>query len=143
MGAEEPIACSYPSQSGRISRKIKNCTTWSSWRDKGQFVSEKFQWLPADLHVGSDGRRKLLSYINNMHPEWHAPLYAATANLIESTLPLFEKVLGQAPVPPRRAFLIEQGSRTEYTEDFLMMFSESWECRELKLKVGTDFSIHA
>ena len=57
------------------------------------FVSSKFQWLPADITVDSHGGVKILSYINNMHPEWHASLYAATALLLQRMIPIFERVL--------------------------------------------------
>ena len=67
------------------------------------FVSKKFQWLPADIIVDSNGSVKFLSYINTMHPQWHAPLYAATATLLQRMLPLFERVLAAAAVPQHRA----------------------------------------
>ena len=67
------------------------------------FVSKKFQWLPADIIVDSNGSVKFLSYINTMHPQWHAPLYAATAPLLQRMLPLFERVLAAAAVPQHRA----------------------------------------
>ncbi|NJR41570.1 MAG: DUF4246 domain-containing protein [Akkermansiaceae bacterium] len=68
-----------------------------------QFQSKKFQWLPADVVVATDGTAKFLSYMNNVHPEWHAALYPATASLIERAIPLFERVLAAVAAPVRRA----------------------------------------
>ena len=69
------------------------------------FTSARFQWLPADVVVDSSGGVKFLSYINNVHPEWHAPLYPATAALLQRTIPLFERVLAESAAPKVRAIL--------------------------------------
>jgi hypothetical protein len=70
--------------------------------EKLAYGSERFQWLPADVHVDADGRVVFDSYVNNMHPEWHAPLYAATASLIEQAIPLFERTLAASALQPTR-----------------------------------------
>ncbi|KAI9351148.1 hypothetical protein DFJ73DRAFT_760215 [Zopfochytrium polystomum] len=44
-------------------------------KPNGGDASEKFQWLPSDVVVDADGRAKIDSYINNLHPERHAALY--------------------------------------------------------------------
>ena len=77
-----------------------------------QFTSGRFQWLPADVLVGADGRIVLDSYINNLHPDRHAHLYAAAARLLQRMLPLFERTLAVsaqlaqrvAVVPPCEAW---------------------------------------
>lgn len=66
------------------------------------FVSKRFQWLPADFVVAADGSVQFLSYINNMHPEWHRTLYPATASLLQHTIPIFERVLAAAATPTHR-----------------------------------------
>lgn len=71
--------------------------------DEKVFISERFQWLPSDVAIGVDGSITLLSYINNMHPEWHSQLYRCTAALLERSIPLFERVLATAAAGKPRA----------------------------------------
>ena len=66
-------------------------------------MSDEFQWLPADIVVAASGSVRFLSYRNNVHPEWHAPMYPATASLLERVIPLFERVLSAAAAPKIRA----------------------------------------
>ncbi|KAF9427289.1 hypothetical protein BGZ94_005172 [Podila epigama] len=57
------------------------------------FFSEKFQWLPTDVTVGSDGKVKFDSYINNLHPIEHKDLYSTLEEILERFLPMFEDVV--------------------------------------------------
>ncbi|KAJ3367873.1 hypothetical protein GGF31_007034 [Allomyces arbusculus] len=63
------------------------------------FMSERFQWLPSDFEVGEDGKVVIRSYINNLHPETHMPLYATLARIFECAVPLLEQVLGRLETP--------------------------------------------
>ncbi|KNE57542.1 hypothetical protein AMAG_03242 [Allomyces macrogynus ATCC 38327] len=63
------------------------------------FLSEQFQWLPSDFAVDGEGKVAIKSYINNLHPEWHAALYPTLARVFECALPLLERVLGQVATP--------------------------------------------
>lgn len=69
--------------------------------------STRYAWLPAELDVSADGAAvEWRSYINNLHPQRHAALYADLAEAFRvSALPLFERVLSSlaAHKPPRRA----------------------------------------
>ncbi|KAJ6463040.1 hypothetical protein C8R47DRAFT_1157873, partial [Mycena vitilis] len=60
-------------------------------------LSARFCWLPSDFSVdATDGSVKLISsYINNLHPTRHKPLYSVIESIISSFVPLFERVLGQ------------------------------------------------
>lgn len=73
-----------------------------------ELVSTKYQWLPADVSVDKKGKVEFLSYINNVHPEWHAPLYPATASLIERCIPLFERALAVAAQGVHRAIEVPE-----------------------------------
>ncbi|GLE11652.1 hypothetical protein PINS_up024201 [Pythium insidiosum] len=54
----------------------------------------RFQWLPSDVEVSSDGSSaNFLTYINNLHPETHAPLYETLGEVFARFVPLFERVL--------------------------------------------------
>lgn len=52
--------------------------------------SKKFQWLPADVSFGPDGKgpAKLTSYINNAHPVEHRALYPIIEQLVDLALPM-------------------------------------------------------
>lgn len=54
-------------------------------------LSLKFQWLPCDVLL-TDGRPKINSYINNLHPVDHAPLYPIIERFIEKALPAWDLV---------------------------------------------------
>lgn len=60
---------------------------------EASFHKYRFQWLPSEFVVGDDGRTRIASYINNLHPEWHAPLYGCLERLFDRFVPLFEHVL--------------------------------------------------
>lgn len=58
------------------------------------FRSERFQWLPSEFHVQDDGTVRLVSpYINNIHPEDHKAVVDVVQRLLESAVPMFERVL--------------------------------------------------
>lgn len=57
-------------------------------------ISKRFQWLPAELKVAQDGTTcHFDSYINNLHPQHHEPLYRTLEKCFASMIPLFEEVL--------------------------------------------------
>ncbi|KAF7330975.1 hypothetical protein MVEN_02437600 [Mycena venus] len=60
-------------------------------------VSDRFCWLPSDFCVNAaDGSVTLVSsYINNLHPTKHRPLYSIIESILSSFVPLFERVLSQ------------------------------------------------
>ncbi|KAH6917104.1 hypothetical protein BKA70DRAFT_1486502 [Coprinopsis sp. MPI-PUGE-AT-0042] len=55
--------------------------------------SNKYAMLPSDVKVDTEGIAHFTSYINNIHPELDAGLYAATSSLISSLLPMVESTL--------------------------------------------------
>ncbi|KAF9354695.1 hypothetical protein BGX34_010854 [Mortierella sp. NVP85] len=57
------------------------------------YYSEKFQWLPSDVTVNTEGKVKFLSYVNNLHPVEHKDMYPVLEELLEKFLPMFEEVL--------------------------------------------------
>ncbi|KAM0321537.1 hypothetical protein ACHAQA_010027 [Verticillium albo-atrum] len=57
-------------------------------------LSNKFQWLPCDVDLNpTTGRAKVVSYINNLHPQEHAHLYPIIETFIEKSLPAWDIVL--------------------------------------------------
>ena len=77
-----------------------------------KFISERFQWLPSDFTVSDTGKASLSSsYINNVHPARHADLYTVIPEILERTLPMFERVLSdlRRPLLPMRIETTEVG----------------------------------
>ena len=64
--------------------------------------STRFQWLPCDVDI-SNGDAKIISYINNLHPNKHRKLYSIIERIISKSLPLWEKTLYRLgdPLEPR------------------------------------------
>nr|XP_023030489.1 uncharacterized protein LOC111518306 [Leptinotarsa decemlineata]XP_023030490.1 uncharacterized protein LOC111518306 [Leptinotarsa decemlineata]XP_023030491.1 uncharacterized protein LOC111518306 [Leptinotarsa decemlineata]XP_023030492.1 uncharacterized protein LOC111518306 [Leptinotarsa decemlineata] len=53
----------------------------------------KYQWLPSEFHVDSEGKVFINSYINNLNPKKHEPLYSMIGQIFEKFIPLFNRVL--------------------------------------------------
>ncbi|KAH8176498.1 WD40 repeat 2 [Sarocladium implicatum] len=54
--------------------------------------STQFQWLPCNVSISSEGKAKVKSYINNVHPVQHAKLYPVIEQFIEKSLPAWDLV---------------------------------------------------
>lgn len=55
--------------------------------------SQKFQWLPCDVVITDKNRVRIASYINNLHPAHHKPLYSLIETAIAASIPLWDTVL--------------------------------------------------
>lgn len=55
--------------------------------------SLKYQWLPSEVEVDKDGKCKLKSYINNLHPVKHAELYQTLETILSRFIPMFNITL--------------------------------------------------
>ncbi|OHF03592.1 hypothetical protein CORC01_00911 [Colletotrichum orchidophilum] len=53
--------------------------------------SVKFQWLPCDIDI-DEGKPKIMSYINNLHPRHHAGLYTTIEKVLEKALPMWDLI---------------------------------------------------
>ncbi|RXW19962.1 hypothetical protein EST38_g5891 [Candolleomyces aberdarensis] len=60
-------------------------------RDKDLW-STKFQWLPCEVDISGD-KPKILTYINNLHPQHHKELYGLMEDLIQASIPLWNLAL--------------------------------------------------
>jgi hypothetical protein len=58
--------------------------------------SKSFQWLPCEVEFRGEGC-KIVSYINNLHPEGHRNLYGVIEKIISKAVPLWNKSLGGKP----------------------------------------------
>ncbi|KAF8874335.1 hypothetical protein BD779DRAFT_257282 [Infundibulicybe gibba] len=60
--------------------------------------SRRFQWLPCDVNISSDGA-KITSYINNLHPQEHEDLYRIIEEIISCSIPLWNMSLTPSKAP--------------------------------------------
>ncbi|KDE04620.1 hypothetical protein MVLG_04999 [Microbotryum lychnidis-dioicae p1A1 Lamole] len=58
-----------------------------------KYTSKKYQWLPADFSIDSQGQVKILSYINNLDPSEHIALYSSIASVFTELVPLLDQTL--------------------------------------------------
>ncbi|PCG98106.1 Protein of unknown function DUF4246 [Penicillium occitanis (nom. inval.)] len=65
-----------------------------------KLFSTKFQWLPCDVEFEEEGCR-IVSYINNLHPQKHKELYQVIEKVIAKTIPLWDESLHEAVNEPR------------------------------------------
>ena len=56
-------------------------------------VSPHFALLPSDVSVSSGSAIEFLSYINNLHPDFHHGIYQHLESLLAGFIPLFEHTL--------------------------------------------------
>jgi hypothetical protein len=57
--------------------------------------SAELAWLPAEFAADAEGRVRIESYVNNLHPQQHAALYPLLERAFECVLPLLERVVTQ------------------------------------------------
>jgi hypothetical protein len=55
------------------------------------YENSKYQWLPSEFNIDSDGKCKIKSYINNL-PECKIEIYTLIEKLFEFVLPEFEHI---------------------------------------------------
>lgn len=60
---------------------------------KSRLYSLKHQWLPSDVKIRSNGDAKIISYINNLHPDGNEELYRAIEKVITKSIPLWKMAL--------------------------------------------------
>ena len=55
--------------------------------------SQRFQWLPSEVHFKAEDDVQIISYINNLHPVKYNSLYAIIEKIISKAIPLWNKCL--------------------------------------------------
>lgn len=63
------------------------------WEPQPPTLWGSFQWLPAQVELAVDGRAKITSYINNLHPVEHKALYSTLERIVSATIPLWDDTL--------------------------------------------------
>ncbi|KAH0360885.1 hypothetical protein KCU65_g9114, partial [Aureobasidium melanogenum] len=62
-------------------------------RSTSSHYSEQFQWLPCDVYFKDEDDVKIVSYINNLHPQEHPELYRVIEKIIAKAVPLWDQLL--------------------------------------------------
>jgi hypothetical protein len=95
--------------------RMKNLTDWKvvdgtskalTYRQYGNdndYKSKSFQWLASEFGISKDGKVKILSYINNLHPDQFSDVYRMMETAFARMVPLFELVCEymREPTHPR------------------------------------------
>ena len=91
--------------------------------NKPDYVSSsaKFQWIPSEVSVDNEGACKIESYINNAHPQQHAPFYRLCETILgQCMIPLWNAVLTEMLNPRKRRHVVDPYSfyeEPEFDED--------------------------
>ena len=67
------------------------------------------QWLPCEVLIGTSSEAKIVSYINNLHPDGNGALYAAIEQVISSAIPLWKEAVRSTLYRYERPRLIVEG----------------------------------
>ncbi|SCV73300.1 BQ2448_7226 [Microbotryum intermedium] len=110
----QSLVCSRGSDSSRESvsvapAQIPETLLMFENPNEARYLSEKYQWLPAEFAVDSEGQVKIESCINNVHPKDHALLYGTLARIFSRLVRLFDRTLSDLMAP--RARVISSNSR--------------------------------
>lgn len=76
----------------------------STWAYAPQhFYSQKYQWLPCEVAFRDHDKMEINSYINNLHPRDHQPLYKVIEQVIAKAVPMWNACLARSDEhpPPR------------------------------------------
>ncbi|KAF7591638.1 hypothetical protein BBP40_001277 [Aspergillus hancockii] len=84
-----------PEEEAAIEGYPENGYGWRRMEAEGlRPFSRKFQWLPCDVNfTGPEGKCRIASYINNVHPSEHRPLYQVVEKIVSRTIPLWNTTL--------------------------------------------------
>ncbi len=86
-----------PLTTSSMDQRNQPIANWIGIGDTSNAPSRKnpstFQWLPSEFEVNKNGKVRILSYINNLHPYHFRGLYKSIANIFEQFVPQFEECL--------------------------------------------------
>lgn len=92
-----------------------------------------YQWLPCEIRfsLGSGAGVSIISYINNLHPLHHKPLYGIIEKITASAVELWNGCIFKGktgPVPVRiRTYGYEPGQPPEWLDNIFLTMRSFWE----------------
>ncbi|KAF9270595.1 hypothetical protein L218DRAFT_914736 [Marasmius fiardii PR-910] len=82
------------------------------------YWSNSYQWLPCEVSFRDNDMVEITSYINNLHPRHHKPLYTVLEKIIARTIPLWNDVLSFIDLdkydPDEQLRIVTSGAEYEY-----------------------------
>lgn len=82
-----------------------------------------YQWLPSQVNFLPDGRPKISSYVNNLHPQHHPKLYSILEEMVDRSIPLWNECLSWSEGSRRRIrIVVDRGS----DEDWIIPEGVKW-----------------
>jgi hypothetical protein len=68
---------------------------FAQWAEKQVILQAwgNYQWLPAAVKFDPNGKAKITSYINNLHPTKYQDLYQVLEQCVDASIPLWNEVL--------------------------------------------------
>ncbi|KAM3498035.1 hypothetical protein MY10362_008627 [Beauveria mimosiformis] len=98
------------------------------------YFSARFQWLPAEVLI-MNGKVKIDSYINNLHPQEHPGIYSIIEHLIEKALPAWDVVYRWPDEFAHQRLVVKSVVPECLTPD---LCQENYECRPSNRPLETD-----
>lgn len=114
--------------------------------------SRKFQWLPCDVELTDNNGCRIVSYINNLHPQHYQELYTVIENILAKTIPLWDETLSRMDVEvPRIPYKTVEylphpepkphaATDEEMTDEYYQSLEEWEKTQPIKLPEPGDFS---
>ncbi|GME31037.1 hypothetical protein GTA08_BOTSDO13229 [Neofusicoccum parvum] len=87
----------------------KVCRYWDN-----PLWSNHFQWLPCDVAFTEEGKTRIGSYVNNLHPVREKVLYSLIERVMDAAVPLWEEILGYTGTKQRPATYLRVGLDDPY-----------------------------
>ncbi|KAJ6628973.1 hypothetical protein Bhyg_15853 [Pseudolycoriella hygida] len=85
--------------------------------------SKTFQWLPSEFLVDESGAVQI-SYINNLHPEYHEELYECIEKIFAKFVPMFNKVLTDLTKPAKNRIKVSYYNNFNSDTDTVSMLTD-------------------
>ncbi|PVU94367.1 hypothetical protein BB560_005942, partial [Smittium megazygosporum] len=99
--------------------KVANEFLSRSSNDLSIYKSFKYQWLPSEFQV-TEGKVRILSYINNLHPELFSKLYRSIESIFGLFVPLFSQCLTDSCIENTHEKRVDESSYyNESYEEFV------------------------
>lgn len=78
----------------KVKQRGVSMTEWIGLGEvRVEYQTGSLSWIPTDIHVEKDGKVKIMSYVNNVHPKHERDLYGCFEKILESIMPMFESSL--------------------------------------------------
>ncbi|QRV92052.1 hypothetical protein RhiJN_20070 [Ceratobasidium sp. AG-Ba] len=107
-----------PIQMPPLPEPVDRWDKWEGTEDTNYHISHRFQWLPTDFKISSDGNSAgSIEYINNLDPGRYPDIHSTIEDLVAAFVPLFERVLTDS-IPENHAVPERVPNQYSYNETY-------------------------